>query len=328
MEVARPHKSQRLVMSECLAGNLSCMHAKDRKGDGIMGHTIALLNMKGGVGKTTLAVNLAWYMHQRERCNVLLIDLDPQFNATQYVMDYNAFDIHRKKNGTIADLLISQPKLSLGKTVPKRNPNKTLYRVSSSLADKRFDLLPAELNLAWVVKNPAQMENKLEKILSDLRPHYDYIFIDCAPTDSVLTTMALTASNFLLVPIRPDRFSILGSINLSETLATFRENCPDPNLVKDLGLVFTQVSGGSSAEDDAIKSIKSAASGENRYVFKAALKYSKSFIRAVKNQTPIYNTRYASAASRAAVGQVVKEMKERTAATLPPKPKAHEKQNK
>ena len=58
--------------------------------------TIALLNMKGGVGKTTLAVNLAWHMHQNEPANVLLVDLDPQFNATQYVMDYKSFYYARK----------------------------------------------------------------------------------------------------------------------------------------------------------------------------------------------------------------------------------------
>jgi chromosome partitioning protein len=71
-----------------------------------MATTIALLNMKGGVGKTTLAVNLAWHLHQNEQKNVLLVDLDPQFNATQYVMDYQTFQNHRKDAGTIADLLI------------------------------------------------------------------------------------------------------------------------------------------------------------------------------------------------------------------------------
>ena len=60
-----------------------------------MAITIALLNMKGGVGKTTLAVNLAWHFHQNEEKNVLLVDLDPQFNATQYVMDFQAFQPQR-----------------------------------------------------------------------------------------------------------------------------------------------------------------------------------------------------------------------------------------
>lgn len=72
-----------------------------------MGTVISLLNMKGGVGKTTLAVNLAWYMFEKKAANVLLVDLDPQFNATQYVMDFSEFASHRVDAGTIADLLIT-----------------------------------------------------------------------------------------------------------------------------------------------------------------------------------------------------------------------------
>ncbi len=94
-----------------------------------MAVTIALLNMKGGVGKTTLAVNLAWYLHQYEQKNILLIDLDPQFNATQYVMDFKTFQSHRKDAGTIADLLIDQPKLDLRLKKVKKNPKAALYTI-------------------------------------------------------------------------------------------------------------------------------------------------------------------------------------------------------
>lgn len=159
-----------------------------------MPKTIALLNMKGGVGKTILAVNLAWHFHWIENANVLLVDLDPQFNATQYVMDYKSFEEHRKDAGTVAELMMEQPSLSPRLKKIKTKPQAALHNVSTK-GDKRFDLLPAELNLAWVVKNPAQMDFKLEKILAKMKTGYDYVFIDCAPTDSVLTTMALTAAD-------------------------------------------------------------------------------------------------------------------------------------
>jgi chromosome partitioning protein len=84
----------------------------------------------------------------------------------------------------------------------KNNPRKALHTIRSTNG-KKFDLLPAELDLAWGVKNPAQMDYRLQKLLSTFRDDYDYIFIDCAPTDSVLTTMALTASDFLLIPMAP-----------------------------------------------------------------------------------------------------------------------------
>lgn len=275
-----------------------------------MSCTISLLNMKGGVGKTTLAVNLAWYMHQYRSKNVLLVDLDPQFNATQYVMDFNAFDKHRKSKGTIADLLIDQPRLDLNVLKVKKKPASALYTVDQ-LEKKRFDLLPAELNLAWVVKNPAQMDYRLEKMLTDVRKGYDYVFIDCAPTDSVLTTMALTASDYLLVPMRPDQFSLFGYANLLNTVDTFRKNCPDPHSVQDLGVVFTQVLGNNQLETDCMRNIRAAAAKQSGYVFTSHFRHSPSFIRALKNQTPIFRTAYASRRSRTAAADVAREMEER-----------------
>lgn len=265
--------------------------------------------MKGGVGKTTLAVNLAWHMYYRERCNVLLVDLDPQFNATQYVMDYDDFDKHRRNKGTIANLFLDQPQLTLRSTKKKTKSDhhQTFYNIRRR---KRFhfDLLPSELALAWVVKNPAQMEYKLEKFLAHVRKDYDYIIIDCAPTDSVLTTMALTASKFILVPVRPDRFSILGYGNLLETLKTFRNNCPDPNKVKELGIVFTQVTGKSPVEKDCMNQIRVEAAKQEGYVFSAILKYSTSYIRAVNDQTPIFHTLYARHSSKHDISKIAKEM--------------------
>jgi chromosome partitioning protein len=275
-----------------------------------MSVTISLLNMKGGVGKTTLAVNLAWHMYQKEKSNVLLVDLDPQFNATQYVMDYKAFQDHRKNAGTAADLLIDQPSLDLRLKKVKRNPRAAIHGIGTS-DGKRLDILPSELGLAWVVKNPAQMDYRLEKLLARIRDDYDYVFVDCAPTDSVLTTMALTASDFLLIPVRPDRFSILGFANLIETIKTFRSNCPDNHKVKVLGIVFTQVTGTSEVEKQAIAELSAEATKEKTHLFSSSLKYSHSFIRSVRDQTPIFATLYAHDKPRSAVGKIADELKAR-----------------
>jgi len=283
-----------------------------------MAYTVSLLNMKGGVGKTTLAVNLAWHLFDNEEKNVLLVDLDPQFNATQYVMDFDAFDKHRKARGTIADLLIDQPELRLqqGKR-SKKEPATALHTVESN-ANARFDLLPSELALGWVVKNPAQMDYRLEKLLSKIRDKYDYVFIDCAPTDSVLTTMALTSSDFVLVPVRPDRFSILGFVNVMNTIDDFRSNCNDPHNVKTLGITFTQVMGSSPVEANCMVQVDKTAKQQKEYVFAASLDFSNSFIRSVQNQTPIHKTAYAQAGPRAAVGKIAAEMKSRIAQLTPP----------
>jgi chromosome partitioning protein len=275
-----------------------------------MAVTIALLNMKGGVGKTVLAVNLASHFFKNEETSVLLVDLDPQFNATQYVMDYKSFSDHKKNAGTISDLLIDQPQLTPALRKKKKDPSTVLYSVRRE-GERRLDLLPAELSLAWLVKNPAQMDFKLEKVLQKLRGRYDYVFVDCAPTDSVLTTMALMASDYLLIPMRPDRFSILGFSNLVETIGIFRNNSQDPHSVKIIGIVYTQVQGNSDVEEKAILEIDAAAQKEGTYRFKSALGFSKSYIRSINDQTPIFETLYAKPAVRTATAKIATELKER-----------------
>jgi chromosome partitioning protein len=269
--------------------------------------TIALLNMKGGVGKTTLAVNLAWYMYRHRQKRVLLIDLDPQFNASQYVMNYKVYAKHVKEKGTIADLLIESPKLRL-KPVTTVKAIKGALTTLEQRGGARFDFLPAELALAHVVKNPAQMEYKLEMLLRGTRDEYDFIFLDCAPTDSVLTTMALNASNFILTPMRPDRFSILGFANLVETIQLFRSSSPDHNGVRELGLVFTQVRGDSGVESGCMRDIRAQAKDIGSYVFKSSLNWSNTFIRAVEDQTPAFDTRYARDELKGNIESIVSEM--------------------
>ncbi|MGE3959929.1 MAG: ParA family protein [Vicinamibacterales bacterium] len=277
-----------------------------------MSDCIALLNMKGGVGKTTLAVNLAYYAYTHGKKRVLLIDLDPQFNASQYLMDFRDWQTHQKNNGTIADILIDSPRLELKAKKKPVAARKRIVKLKKGTASY-FDFLPSELALGHVVKNPAQMEYKLEKLLQELREDYDLIFIDCAPTDSVLTTMALTASNFFLVPVRPDRFSILGFANLQSTVEQFRAASHDPNNVRDLGIVFTQVRGNSAVETECMNDVAAQAITLGSHVFTARLDYSPTFIRAVQDQTPVYQTKYARDDLKASVSFVYREMMRRIA---------------
>lgn len=276
-----------------------------------MATVISLLNMKGGVGKTTLAVNLAWHAFRRGKKRVLLVDLDPQFNASQYMMDFEAYEEHVKDYGTVADILIDSPTLGMKKKVKKKAAKKRIARLEDSPAGHYLDFLPSQLELAHVVKNPAQMEYRLQKALDPLRKDYDYIFIDCAPTDSILTTMALTASEYLLIPVRPDRFSILGYANLLRTVEEFKEHSVDPNEVQDLGVIFTQVRGKSPIEGESMEAIRDYANTEDRYVFDAELIFSDTFIRAIEDQTPAFETKYARTDLKESISAIANEMQSR-----------------
>jgi chromosome partitioning protein len=275
-----------------------------------MADTIALLNMKGGVGKTTLAVNLAAHCFNPGRNNVLLIDLDPQFNASQYLMDYKTYEQHLTKGGTIADLLIDSPTLTLRRRARKKTFSHCVHRVKTApTSGKAFDLLPSQLALSHVVKNPSQMEYKLEKLLQRVQSRYDYIFIDCAPTDSVLTTMALMASDFLLIPVRPDRFSILGYALVGETVREFRDRSPDPQQVREVGTVFTQVKDKTGIEGECMAEIRNLARRHGSHVFDATLPESRTFLRAIQDQTPAFETKYAREELKGSISDIVREMK-------------------
>ena len=105
--------------------------------------------------------------------------------------------------------------------------------------------------------------------------------------------MALTASDFLLIPVRPDRFSILGYALVGETVRQFRENSLNPHTVEELGTVFTQVIDATGIEGQCMAEIRKQAARDGSYVFSASLPVSRTFLRAVQDQTPAFETKYA-----------------------------------
>ncbi len=269
--------------------------------------TIAILNMKGGVGKTTLAVNLSWHLARHGK-RALLVDLDPQFNASQYLMTFISYSAHLKKHGTVADILLdaARSRLTVAEKEDVGKSFKLLAPIEMSKDRKSYlFLLPSELELASAVKNPQGVEFRLQKTLTRWEPYFDYTFIDCAPTDTVLTATALMASDYVLVPIKPDRFSILGHSMIKEILAKFRADYPDPRNVRDLGVVFTLVSGDPNNEIE--NDCKSKVAKEASYVFDTEVKDSASYLRAIHEQSPVFDTRYARDLTKQTIQDLVSD---------------------
>jgi chromosome partitioning protein len=168
---------------------------------------ISLVNMKGGVGKTSVAVNLAAHLARDHGKKVLLVDLDPQTNASLSLMSEDAWAKWTAKHGTMADVF----ELTAS---PKRGGEKV------SLADcivrgvvpeiPGLDLLPSHLRLTFLDLDLASRPGrerifgrKLEKVASN----YDVILCDCPPNLQTATQNALFASDFYLVPMQPDFLS-------------------------------------------------------------------------------------------------------------------------
>ncbi|CAM4291230.1 ParA family protein [Zobellia nedashkovskayae] len=170
-----------------------------------MGKIIAIANQKGGVGKTTTAVNLAASLGVLEK-KVLLIDADPQANATSGL----GIDVETVEYGTYQ--LLEHTISARDAIISTDSPN--------------LDLIPAHIDLVAIeieLVDKDQREYMMKQAISDLRDSYDYILIDCAPSLGLLTLNALTAADSVIIPIQCEYFALEGLGKLLNTIKSVQK---------------------------------------------------------------------------------------------------------
>ena len=185
-----------------------------------MGILVAIVNQKGGVGKTTTAVNLTAALHARG-ASVLLVDFDPQANAT------SGMGVSRRPRCTSYDVIINE--------VPAQK---------AIVTTQWGDVLPSSSALAGASVELPQLERReyvLQKALEPLRPLYDYIFIDCPPSLELLTLNGLCAADQILIPVQCEYYALEGLADLMSTMRTVKKRL-NPRL-SVFGVLLTMFDG-------------------------------------------------------------------------------------
>ncbi len=198
-----------------------------------MRHIIAILNQKGGVGKTTTTINVAAYLAKMGK-SVLVVDLDPQGNAT------SGLGVQKNNEVTTYDVLVNGA--LIGQAI------KDVETEGISLVPANADLAAAEIELV----SREDREQLLKTALT--RTSYDYVLIDCPPSLGLLSINALVAADWVLIPVQAEYYALEGLTQLLSTVQRVRQGLnPDLEL---LGVAVTMYDGRTSLSDSVYKELQ------------------------------------------------------------------------
>ena len=291
----------------------------------LMGYVISVVNMKGGVGKTTTTVNLATSLAKDCGMRVLVVDLDTQINATLSLMPPLHFAKVKKENRTLKQLINQAVQPDAESNIPIQNIiQHNICKVTG------FDLLPGDIELyndfllaALLYSQSNRTRQEFEKnwhkfedslIQSILQPvinNYNFILIDFPPGDYLLTRSGMIASDFYLIPAKPDPLSVVGMGILEGHIKKLKES--DRTNITLIGIVFTSL-GHATNMAQKIKNRVVAEFGEDK-VFDTEIPFGVAIAKAVDEFQPVVLSEPNSAGAKAFT-ELTKEFLQKLSNTL------------
>lgn len=197
------------------------------------GKVISFINMKGGVGKTTLTKEIGYHLATVKKLKVLLVDVDPQINLTQSVFRKFGFAPSEsiahsmrksEETGSYRNIEVTKASIQniLNGNISNQNPTSDYTKAIVDIPNTNLSIIPGEFGLDFTNRNlnGGQLENGLYNFIykNNLKNKFDYILIDCPPTYSSYTISALKPSDYYIIPVRPEAYSILGVNMLEEVI--------------------------------------------------------------------------------------------------------------
>lgn len=274
-----------------------------------MAYVISTINMKGGVGKTTTTVNLATCLAKDHQMRVLILDLDMQINATLSLMPPLHFAKLKKENRTLQQLIHQ----ALHPNIQPNVPIQTIIQHQICQVEG-LDLLPGDIELyndfllaALLYSKASGSRQDFEKnwnyfedslirsILQPIDKNYDFILLDYPPGDYLLTRSGLIASNFYIIPAKPDPLSVIGVGLLEGRINKLKQS--NRATINLLGIIFSSL-GHATTMAPQVKNRLSAEFGEDK-VFHTEIPFGVAIAKAVDEFQPVVLTDPKSAGAKA-----------------------------